>query len=215
MSREADTTAPAPPSDAAPEVAAVDGRTARRDRNQLSVLDAVLALFREDNLQPKPEEVAARSGVSLRSVYRYYSEPTQLLEAAMARHLELVEPFWQMPGIGHGGLEDRVDRFIAARSELYERLAPTARAARLASVNNPLIRAQFERGRLRLRTQVVEQFAPELSSLTGDEREATTNALDALFQLDGFEYYRVHRGLTPVEAARLLRIAVLKLLTTS
>ena len=51
-----------------------DGRTARRDRNRDAVLDAVLDLFGEDSLAPAPAEVAERSGVSLRSVYRYYED---------------------------------------------------------------------------------------------------------------------------------------------
>jgi len=173
----------------------------------------VIALFREDNLRPKPEEVATRSGVSLRSVYRYYSEPTNLLVAAMARHVELVEPFWQLPGIGEGPLEDRIERLVARRSELYERIGATARAARLAAADNALIRAQFERGRQRLTAQVEEHFAPELTALPPDRRNAVSAAIDVLLQLDGVEYYRVYRRLSAAEASGLLRRALLQLLT--
>ena len=190
----------------------MDGRTARRDRNQQAVLDAVLALFREDNLQPKPEEVAARSGVSLRSVYRYYSEPPKLLLAAMARHLELVDPYWALPDIGQGSLEERVDRLVARRSDLYERVGPTARAARLAAVSNELIRARFEQGRRRLSEQVDEHFAPELRALPEERRTAVSTAIDALLQLDGFDHYRVYRRLSVAETSRLLRATLLQLL---
>jgi len=38
---------------------APDGRTARRDRNRLAVLDAVIELFAEGDLDPDPEAVAA------------------------------------------------------------------------------------------------------------------------------------------------------------
>src|SRR3954452_9433869 len=115
----------------------VDGRRARRDRNREAVLDAVLALFREDNLTPRPEDVAEKSGVSLRSVYRYYSDPTELLRAAMARHLERVRSKLVVPGIGEGPLADRIDRLVEARLALHTAVAPTARAARIASGRNP------------------------------------------------------------------------------
>ena len=49
-----------------------DGRTARRDRNREAVLDAALALFTAGELEPTAAAVAERSGVSLRSVYRYW-----------------------------------------------------------------------------------------------------------------------------------------------
>ena len=62
-----------------------DGRTARRDRNREAVLDAVLELFSEDAASPAPDDVAARSGVSLRSVYRYFDDMETLIRAAMAR----------------------------------------------------------------------------------------------------------------------------------
>ena len=46
-------------------MAAVDGRSAIRDRNRNAVLDAVLDLFSEGNLSPGPDEVAVRAGLLL------------------------------------------------------------------------------------------------------------------------------------------------------
>src|SRR5205814_1922909 len=93
---------------------------------------------------PSPEEVAQRSGVSLRSVYRYYSQPPELLRAAMDRHLEQVLPLREIDAIGEGPFEARVDRFVDARLRLYEAIAPAARAARMASIHNELLRERYE-----------------------------------------------------------------------
>jgi len=201
--------------DEAEELVRVDGRTARRDRNQLAVLDAALELFREGNLAPKPEEVANRSGISLRSVYRYFSEPPALLLAAMARHVELVEPLWYLPGLGQGSLDERVERLIAARIELYEKVGPTARAARLAAITNPLIHDQFRRGRDRLRSQIEAHFAPELQAMPEERHRAVAAAVDVLFQLDGLEYYMVYRALSVAQTSAWLKIAVLTQLSGS
>ena len=190
----------------------VDGRTARRDRNREAVLDAVLALFREDNLAPRPEDVAERSGVSLRSVYRYYSDPAELLRAAMARHLERVEPKFAVPDIGEGSLTDRIDRLVDARLTLYAAVAPTARAARVAAGRNPVIREQYTRTRRYLRDQVEEHFRPELERLPAARRRAITTAADALVQLEVLDYYRGVCGMTKRETRDVIRVALAKLL---
>ena len=189
-----------------------DGRTARRDRNRNAVLDAVVALFREDNLRPRPEEVAERSGVSLRSVYRYYSDSEELLQAAMARHYEAVRPKLGIAAMGQGGLEDRIDRFVEARLDLYDRVAPTARAARIAAVGNAAIRERFETTRAELRAQVGRHFRPELSELPLPRRQAVTAAIDALVQLDTIDYWCLRQGWSRRRVADVLRMSCAQLL---
>ena len=192
--------------------AEVDGRTARRDRNRSMVLDAVLALFSEGNLQPRPEDVAGRSGVSLRSVYRYFSDPAALLRAAMRRHLENVAPLLHIDAIGEGPLPERVDRFVDARLRLYEAIAPAARAARLAARDNEVIRARMGETEELLRGQVDRHFEPELSALTPRLRRAISDAIDALVQLESLDYLFVERALPGRQVAETLGIAIGQLL---
>lgn len=197
---------------AQPDRAAVDGRTARRDRNRIAVLDAVIELFSEDHLQPRPEEVAQRSGVSLRSVYRYYSDPDELLRAAMERHLERALPLLSIHAIGEGTFDERIDRFIEARLVLHESIASSARAARAAAPRNDVIRAQYDRTRQTLRDQIELHFGHELRALPAARRRAIATAVDALVQLQALDYYRVDRSLSHKAAARVLRVALQKLL---
>ena len=63
----------------------VDGRVARRQRNIDTVLDVVLEMFAEEAMFPTIEQAATRSGLSLRSLYRYFADPAELLEAAIER----------------------------------------------------------------------------------------------------------------------------------
>ncbi len=90
----------------------IDGRTARRDRNRVAVLDAVLELFTEGNLTPSPDDVARRSGVSLRSVYRYVADADDLIRAAIVRHQEKVAPLFVIADLGEGSFEHRLDAFV-------------------------------------------------------------------------------------------------------
>ena len=65
--------------------APVDGRVARRQRNLDVVLDVVLEMFAEDMMFPSIEQASKRSGLSLRSLYRYFADPGELVEAAIKR----------------------------------------------------------------------------------------------------------------------------------
>ena len=136
-----------------------DGRTARRDRNRLAAIDAVLELFSEGELTPTPEQVADRSGVSLRSVYRYFANRADLIRAAVDRHLERVQPLFVIDAIGEGAFDARVETFVEARMRGYEAIAATARASRLRAPSNDVIREQLDRARHLYRAQLEHHFA--------------------------------------------------------
>ena len=106
----------------------VDGRVARRERNINAVLDTVLEMFAEDAWFPTMEQVAARSGLSLRSLYRYFADPAELLEAAISHAEELGAELSQLPTRGEAKLAQRIDDFVAMRLRLYETVAPIYRA---------------------------------------------------------------------------------------
>ena len=190
----------------------VDGRTARRDRNRELVLDAVLDLFAEDQLAPNAADVAKRSGVSLRSVYRYYEDIDALVRAAMGRHLERIAPLLDVEAPGVGPLDERIDRFIASRMALYETAAPTMRAALVRTRANPLLgeRIQWARNRLQLQTEAM--FAPELEAMSADDRRDIGAALDLLGQFESAEHLRVQRGFSADEACAIIGGAMRQLL---
>jgi AcrR family transcriptional regulator len=190
-----------------------DGRTARRDRNRDLVLDAVIELFAEGQLTPSASDVAARSGVSLRSVYRYYEDLDALVRAAIARHAGRVAPLLEIPDPGVGPLDARVARFVASRMRLYEAVAPTARAALLRIPVNRYLRERLERVRETLREQTETMFAPELSAMSGTQRRAVSAAADTLLQFESAEHLRVRLGYTTAQTTDILRRTLTTLLT--
>jgi AcrR family transcriptional regulator len=193
--------------------ATVDGRTARRDRNRDLVLDAVIELFTEDQLAPNAADVAARSGVSLRSVYRYYEDLDALVRAAIARHAERVAPLQDVPDLGEGPFDERVTRFVAWRVRLYEAAAPTARAAILRAPMNPILNEQMENVRSAQRRQTEAMFAPELAAMTTAERRAALSAVDTLLQFESAEHLRIRLGCSPAQTSDILRRSLTALLT--
>lgn len=190
----------------------VDGRTARRDRNRIAVLDAVLELFSEGNLAPSPDAVAQRSGISLRSVYRYVADSDELIRDAIERHAERIAPLFVIDDIGEGPFEKRLKTFVDARLRGYEVIAPTARASRLRAPTNEIIRDRLENGRRMFRAQLERQFAPELDSLDPKVRRAVLAGADALTQIETIDLYRHQRRYSSSATSEMLVVALRALL---
>ena len=186
----------------------VDGRTARRDRNRDAVLDAVLDLFAEGSLRPGASEVAARSGVSPRSVYRYFEDMDALVRAAIERNLKRIRPLFLIDGLGVGTLGERVPRMVAGRTRLYETVAPMMRATLLRAGSNEILREQLAANRRALRDQVEQMFAPELAAMVPAVRREVAAALDVLLSFESIEHLRQHRGLSGPATVRALERAV-------
>ncbi len=171
-----------------------DGRVARRGRNRSAVIDAVVELFSEDNLQPGPNEVAQRCGLSPKSVRRYFEDGDALLSAAIQRQLELIYPLYHIHAIGQGPLEGRIERFVSARLKAHEAISATARAAILLAMTNTEVRKNLDRVRLLMRDQIGTHFAIELGGMTAEQRDTRVAAIDALLQFEALDYYRLRRG---------------------
>jgi AcrR family transcriptional regulator len=174
----------------------VDGRNARRDRNTEAVLDAAHELFVDGNLSPSVEDVAARSGVSLRSVYRYFEDVDALMRAAIARRVELLDDLFVLTGLGEGGLAERIERYVDHRLMLHQRLAPAVRAAVLRAPTAPPIAEQLRRRRQQLAEQTERHFALEFTAMGTVRAAAIAACVDALFQFEAMEHLRSVRRLT-------------------
>lgn len=192
--------------------APVDGRVARRERNINAALDTVLEMFAEESLIPTIEQVSKRSGLSLRSLYRYFADPGELVESAINRHRELMRDAGRLHKIGQGPLDRRINDFAAMRLRLYERAGSVYRAAVHNAPNHPRVRDWLAIARDDLRGQFELQFAPELAASKAADRQAVLSVGDVLFQFDTIDYLRRHRRYTDAETEAVLGAALKALL---
>ena len=190
----------------------VDGRVARRQRNINAVLDVVLEMFSEDAMFPSMEQVARRSGLSLRSLYRYFADPGELPEAAIARIAEVAAEIIVIRGLGEGPFADRLARFVDTRLELHERFGPVFRAAQANAVHHVRIQQQQAESQANLRRQFELEFAPELRAKRGAAREAAVASGDLLTQLQSIDFLRRSRQLSATDTRRVLADSLTALL---
>ncbi len=190
----------------------IDGRAVRRERNIDNVLDVVIEMFAEESLFPTIEQAAKRSGLSLRSLYRYFADPGELLEAVIKRNREVSADDAHLSSIGQGPLPARVDDFIAMRMRLHERIGPVYRATVANAALNSRIRDELAATRNDFRAQFELQFAPELNERRRSDRVAVLSAGDVITQLESIDFLRRHRQLTVAETEDSLRIVLLAIL---
>ena len=170
----------------------IDGRTRRRRRNIDAVIDAVIALAGDGNIDPTSEEIAAVAGISHRSIYRYFDTRADLLEAAVVRAFETVSAEVFNNESLDGSFEERVERFVSARVEMYRQLQSIARIAYAHASRDS---AGLERARSTLRKYLTDHFAVEFDRLDPEERRLAVPVVDAAFQFEALEYLSGNAGL--------------------
>jgi AcrR family transcriptional regulator len=191
-------------SSAAQDRPVVDGRTARRDRNRDAVLAAMIALVTELDAEPAIEDVAARAGVSYRSVYRYFDDRTDLVLAAVARVQSQVWPTFADVDWGAGSFDDRVRTLIDTRLAAYRQVAPLMRIILRRAANEPLVLAQYDAVRVIMSDQLAAHFAPELAVFDAAERAVVFAALEVVFQFESFDFLARSRAMNDAQLAAVL-----------
>ena len=194
--------------DASGEPAAVDGRRLRRERNVAAVIDAVLGMFEDESLTPTIEGAAERSGLSLRSVYRYFPDPESLTQAAIDEMWRRGQAAAHLSSIGEGPLEQRVVEFAEMRVRLYERVGSGYRAGQLHAPRSVSIRDELERTRRTLSDQFGLQVGPEGEALPPRLRTARRTTADLMSQFEVIDLLRRARRLTVQETIDVIADAI-------
>lgn len=190
----------------------VDGRHLRRDRNRTAVVDALLELYGEGSLAPGADEIAARAGISARSLFRYFDDLDDLARASISRQQERISHLWATDATPEQPLPERIERFVASRIRLLEGMGAVGRVARLRAVSQPIVAAELTRVRRALRRQLEQLFAAELDRRPAAERGAAVAALDVVTSWESHELLRHDQGLSRVAVAATMEAAMAALL---
>jgi AcrR family transcriptional regulator len=193
------------------ELQRLDGRRARREQNVDAVVEAMLDLLGEGNLSPGAATVAERSGVSLRSVFRYFDDMDSLMELAIARQMERASQYFDLIEDA-GTTEDRATALARQRVVQHTHLAPYARAALVRAHQYPAVAQGLATRRDALRRQVEALFAPELEALDRRGRDETLAALEGVASLEVIEVMVTHRNLGKDRVIAVLTRSILAVL---
>jgi AcrR family transcriptional regulator len=192
-----------------------DGRRLRRDRNREAVVAALLELYREGDIAPSTEEIAARAGISARSLFRYFDDSDALVRTAIARQQEHLAPLYALEIDPTAARDDRIAGFVAGRVRLLEEMGSVGRVARNLAAKQPRLAEELGRIRAVLRGQVADLFAAELASRSDADAVATLAAIDVLTSWESYHLLREDQGLSAATAAAVITTGLHRLLGAS
>ena len=181
----------------------VDGRTARSARTREAVVTAVLDLVRAGNPRPTAKEIAARAGISLRSVYVHFDDLDDLFAAAGARQSQEVAHLLY-PVDADLPLEARIEEVVRQRAAIWEALSPVRRAALVWASSSPTLREGNLRMARRAVNDIARVFATELDEIDADRREDVTEALHLATSAGAWDVLRTERRLGVDDAGRVV-----------
>jgi AcrR family transcriptional regulator len=176
------------------------------------VVDSLLALYQDGNLDPSAADVAERSGLSPRSLFRYFDDVTDLCRAAIERQFAILTAMAQIELDPGAPLKARVEALVDRRINLYETSGKVGLVARLRAPFESLIADQLVEGRAALRGQIEMLFHDELTGMEETRRSMALNAIDALCTFESYHLMRENQGLDKGGVSSVLGDSILTLL---
>jgi len=200
-------TAPAPKLDlliaAEPDA---DGRRRRSQDSRQRIVEAMLALVHAGDPSPAAEQVAARAGVGLRTVFRHfndmdslYREISGVIEAEL--RTMVLAPFKATTP------RERTLELARRRAAVYEKIGPFRRASAVNRHRSRFLEADQARF-VHIAREILKREAPP--EVVRDKLKF--EALDVLLSYEAWERLRRDQELTPRRATEVLEYAVARLL---
>mgnify|MGYP001812154650 CR=1 FL=1 len=155
-----------------------DGRRARRERSRAAIIDAMFGLVQDGKVPPSVDDVAARAGVSVSSVFRNFDGLADLqhraLESFQARYAHLL-----VVDDAERPRADRIRSHVQSRVTLYDAAGALMRVGRARAIDHePMVQGTASI-RARLAAQTTARFAVELTALTPVESANLAALIDA------------------------------------
>lgn len=180
--------------------ARIDGRRLRSERTRQLIIEAYLALLRENSEVPTAAQIARRAGYSVRSVFERFDDLLALSFAAA--------DFAFAAGLAQATVRDvdgdrmtRIRSQVETRSNICEEWLPLWRVLLHNQRESPLLTMRVDRMRDAVWARLMLMYRPELSTLAEADRTALLITLEAVTDFESWGRMRERHGLS-VEAAR-------------
>ena len=177
------------------------GRGDRVARTREAIVSSTLTLAMEGEVAPIVRDIAKLAGVSARTVFQHFADTAELYVAVLGRVLTGVRGEAQPSGPSATALDERISAAIGQRAGRYEKLLPMWTFVETLQRRSSEAGEQVSKLYASNREQLAECFGEELTTLPGEKRERTLNALAMALTPESWIVLRERLGLT-VDQAR-------------
>ncbi len=188
-----------------------DGRVARRQRNRERVVDAYVELLGEGVANPTAAELAERTELTSRSVYRHMQADSTLKSDIAERIIAVFRSAQHTVIPDRATLPERLDAFVTTHLEMYAQGSQIMRAIRGHVEADSIVLETINAIQAIAREQLSTSFAPELAPLAAEERHAEVVAMHTLLTFASLEY--LHQHVAPELVHNVIRRHLHALLT--
>jgi AcrR family transcriptional regulator len=169
-------------------------------RTREAIVASTLTLAMEGEVAPIVRDIAKLAGVSARTVFQHFADTAELYVAVLGRVLSTL--LGDTPHAATaGGLDERISAVIGQRAGRYEKLLPMWTFVETLQRRSSEAGEQVNQIYAVNREQLAQCFGQELTTLPGENRERTLNAVAMALTPESWIVLRERLGLT-VEQAR-------------
>jgi AcrR family transcriptional regulator len=202
---------PIEPADSSKKAARIDGRRLRSERTKQLIIEAYMALVRDNPQVPTAAQIAERAGYSVRSVFERFPDLTALRVAATDYAIA--------DGRAQGSLRDvdadrptRIKSQVESRARGCERWLPLWRVLNANRGESDELKKRIKLVRELVRMRLEAMFKPELSTLPEPRRRNIIVALECITDYESWGRMRELHSLSFDEACVVWTSAIDRLL---
>ena len=190
---------------------ATDGRRMRSERTRQHILEAYIALLRDNPRPPTASQIADRAGYSVRSLFERFPDLLALSLAAADLAFAQANAQAAIRNV-HADRATRIRTQVETRAQTCEDWLPLWRALILNQHASSELRQRIRRMREAIIARIEMMYLPELDSLEPMGRRRTLIALEAITDFESWARMREVAGLSVGEACRVWTRAIDSLL---
>ncbi len=150
------------------------------------MIEAMFDLVQEGKSPPEVEDVAARAGVSVSSVFRNFDGISDMQHQAVQW---FQRQYWHLFEVNDadGPLIDRLRSHVRSRVTIADEVGPILRLSRARAVDHEKMAASTATVRSRMADQTRRRFANEIRQLSPAQAANLTALIDATTSLEAYE----------------------------
>ena len=194
-----------------PKGAVVDGRRLRSERTRQYIIEAYMALLRQNPRPPTASRIAERAGYSVRSLFERFPDLLSLSLAAADFAFAQANTQAAIRNV-NGDRAARIRGQVETRAQTCEEWLPLWRALVLNQQVSEELRLRIRRVREAIMARILLMYRPELDSVSQVERRRTLIAIEALTDFESWSRMRESAGLSFEEACTVWIRAIDRLL---
>jgi hypothetical protein len=161
---------------------------------------------------PTAKEIANRAELSVRVIFKHFTDLTVLRQTAIERIPALSRTFFSPGPRPNVSAEEGLQNFVDRQTSMYEVIAPFRRAAAMVEYNDQFVAAVMRQVRDAAVEDIAAAIGPDLRRLPMTKRRELLMILHTSCAWPSWEALRSHHGLSTTVARRVMSRAAIAIL---